>query len=250
MIARWLWPHRVVRDFLPTKALTELREAVLSSPYLAATDLNEGFAGTSGFTLLFQLEERARAERLLPELTPFLTKVIQPKANVFFLNPLVIHAGGSGVAPHADKTLVSYLDSGEPPFPFCVSVLYLSLPEEKTGGHLVFHRPLGKLARQPRENMLIEFPGWMLHEVTPLTSAEGSPPRISLVLEQYSIAPAMRAEIPSWSLETTRPFSEFLEQAEAEPDLEAQPLFEAEPQGEEIGREALSEQVEGGGIDG
>ena len=213
MLLRWLWPHRVTPDLLDPSELASLREAVLNSPYLAATDLNDGFEGTSGFTLLFHAEQRDRAEALMPELKPFFARALQPAANVFFLNPLVIHAGGSGVAPHADKTLVSYVD-GDPPFPFLVSVLYLSLPAEKKGGNLVFHRVYGKLRRQPAENLLIEFPGQMMHEVTPLTSQPGSPPRVSLVLEQYQIGEKMKAEIPSWSLETTRPFSEFLDEVE------------------------------------
>lgn len=210
MLVRWLWPHRVVPNLLETAELAALHRAVLDSPYLAGTDLNEGFAGTYGFTLLFWREEIPRAERLMPELEPFFAKVLQPAANVFFLNPLVIHAGGQGVAPHADKTLLSYVSEGDPPFPFLVSVLYLCLPPEKKGGHLVFHRAYGKLKREPQENMLIEFPGAMLHEVTPLSSQEGSPPRVSLVLEQYELPEKMKAGVPRWSLETTRPFSEFL----------------------------------------
>ncbi len=227
MLARWLWPHKVVPSYLSSQQLAALRAAVLDSPYLAATDLNEGFEGTSGFTLLFDRSELDRVVRLMPELEPFLSKAIHPKANVFFLNPLVIHAGGSGVAPHADKTLVSFVAEGEPPFPFAVSVLYLSLPAEKQGGELVFHRLLGKLRRRPEENMLIEFPGWMLHEVTPLSSLDGSPPRVSLVLEQYHVTEQMRAGIPNWSLETTRPFSEFLDEASDEEPL-SKDLLEAE----------------------
>ena len=214
-LARLVWPHRAVPDCLPAPALTALREAVLSSPYLAATDLNEGFTGTSGFTLLFHREERERAVALIPELGPFLDRALKPGANVLFLNPLVIDSG-SGVAPHADKTLVSYLDSGEPPFPFCVSVLYLSLPSTKSGGRLVFHRAVGKLEKTPAENLLLEFPGWMLHEVTPLTSQAGSPPRVSLVLEQYALRPEMKERVPRWSLETSRPFSDFLDEVATE----------------------------------
>lgn len=232
-LARWLWPHRVVSSYLPTEQLRALREAVLNSPYLATTDLNEGFEGTSGFTLLFDRSEMDRVVRLMPEMQPFLVRAVHPRANVFFLNPLVIHAGGTGVAPHADKTLISFVAQGEPPFPFAVSVLYLSLPREKQGGELVFHRPYGKLRRRPEENMLIEFPGWMLHEVTPLSSVQGSPPRVSLVLEQYQVTEQMRAGIPSWSLETTRPFSEFLDEASDE-ELLSEEGLEVDPSASSI----------------
>ncbi len=109
MLRRWLWPHRTVEQALRSEELLALRQAVLTSPYLAETDLNEGFTGTSGFTLLFHREETERALALLPELGPFLEVAVKQAANVFFLNPLVLHAGGNGVAAHADKTLVSYV---------------------------------------------------------------------------------------------------------------------------------------------
>lgn len=214
MIQQWLWPHRYRPQVLEAEALSRLKMAVLESPYLAVSDLNEGFTGTRGFTLLFHIEEKQRAEALMPELKPFFAKALKPKANVFFLNPLVIDSG-VGVAPHADKTLVSYVGPGEnPPFPFCVSVLYLCIPSEKTGGQLVFHRLIGRLPRKPLENLMIEFPGWMMHEVTPLVGRVDSPPRVSLVLEQYHLSPTLKAQVPKWSLETTRPFSEFMELAE------------------------------------
>lgn len=215
---RWLWPHRSLENALAPAQLQALREAILASPYLAETDLNEGFTGTSGFTLLFHREQISRALKLLPELGAFLEVAMKPKANVFFLNPLVLHAGGNGVAAHADKTLISYVEQGEPPFPFCVSVLYLSLPSEKKGGKIVFHRAFGKLAKRPVENLLLEFPGWLLHEVTPLTSEPGSPARVSLVLEQYRLNDEMKAQVPSFRLETTRPFSEFLEEVQTGPE--------------------------------
>ncbi len=220
MIQRWLWPHRYQPQALESSALSSLRSAVLASPYLAGSDLNEGFTGTRGFTLLFHIEERQRAERLMPELKPYFAKTLRPKANVFFLNPLVIDSG-VGVAPHADKTLVSYVKEREnPPFPFCVSVLYLGIPPEKIGGQLVFHRLIGRLPVQPVENLLVEFPGWMMHEVTPLSGPTDSPPRVSLVLEQYHLTPALKAQVPRWSLETTRPFSDFMELAQETGDDE------------------------------
>ncbi len=95
-------------------------------------------------------------------------------------------------------------------------MLYLSLPAEKKGGNIVFHRAIGKLEKKPVENLLLEFPGWLLHEVTPLSSEPGSPPRVSLVLEQYQLSDQMKAEVPRFSLETSRPFSDFLDEVESE----------------------------------
>ena len=227
MFSRWLWPHRYHHDFLQFDQLKALRQAILESPYLADTDLNAGFAGTYGFSLLFHREELGRAEALMPALGPHFKKVVHDKTNVLFLNPLVIHAG-QGVAPHADKTLVSFV-AEDPPFPFAVSVLYLSVPPEKTGGQLVFYRWFGKRIVTPEENLLVEFPGWMLHEVTPISAAEGTPPRISLVLEQYHLSERLKAEVPNWYLETSRPFQEFLRDADPDEDDEKEEEEEEEP---------------------
>lgn len=206
-----VWPHQKKDDLLGEQDLEQLRAAVLESPYLAETDLNEGFSGTRGFSLLFKRSERERAEQLMPALIPYFEKVLKSEANVFFLNPLVI-VGGGGVGPHTDKTLTSYVD--DPPFPFCVSVLYLKLPQPRSGGDLVFHRFFLKRRVIPRENLLVEFPGWLLHEVTELSSTDPEP-RISMVLEQYRLEPEQLQEVRDWHLETMRPFEDFLtEEAE------------------------------------
>lgn len=209
MLTRRLWPHRIRTGTLGESQLAALRAAVLESPYLAESDLNEGFTGTQGFSLLFKRDQFDRVAQLLPAFVPFLEATLKPQANAFFLNPLVIHGGGA-VRAHADKTLSSYL--AQVPYPFCVSVLYVALPTPRTGGRLVFHRWFGRHGLQPEENLLLEFPGWLKHEVTELRSESGQP-RVSIVLEQYQLSQAGLEELIPWHLDSNRPFDFFLEQA-------------------------------------
>jgi hypothetical protein len=215
VLTKYLWPHRRRLDTLPETDLATLRSAVLDSPYLAESDLNEGFSGTKGFSLLFRRDQLERAKEWMPCLGPYFELVLKPEANAFFLNPLVIHGGGA-VGAHADKTLSSYLKSV--PYPFCVSVLYLNLPEPRTGGNIVFHRWFGRHTVSPQENLLLEFPGWLKHEVTELKS-ESDSPRVSMVLEQYRLREDALQELVPWHLDTNRPFEFFLDQA-LNPDQE------------------------------
>jgi hypothetical protein len=186
---------------------------VLDSPFLADSDLDHGFKGTLGFSLLFHREHVERVTKLIPELEPHLQKVLKPETNVLFLNPLVIQEG-KGVPAHADKTLASFTRE-RTPYPFCVSVLYLGIPPDCRGGHLVFHRLWGSRAVTPSEGMLVEFPGWLLHEVTPFQASGSGQPRVSLVIEQYAVKPELKAQLPEWFLDSCRPFEDFMQMAGA-----------------------------------
>ncbi len=208
----WLLPHRTEAEALAPAATRALCQAVLDSPYLAQTDLNSGFSGTYGFSFIFRRTGLPQAVQIMPELQPYLDKVLLPQANAFFLNPLLIRQG-AGVAAHADKTLRSWTQPDEPPFPLRVSVLYLQVPAALQGGELIFRRFGLKLVRiQPRFNTLVEFAGHILHEVTPMSnSAEEA--RISLVCEQYQLQEDLLELVPEFSMDSTRAFDDFLEAA-------------------------------------
>ncbi|MBX3167325.1 MAG: 2OG-Fe(II) oxygenase [Candidatus Eremiobacteraeota bacterium] len=217
----FLVPYRVRPQLLEADELERLALAVLNSPYLAASDLDQGFQQTYGFSVLFQRSQVERFLLMLPSARPCLEKVLRPDCQAFLVNPLVIHEGAA-VAPHADKTLLSFLPPGSKvPFPYRVSVLYLCLPPNLQGGELVFHRnALIKARFQPRVNTLLEFPGWLYHEVKPWKQSgmgTRNAPRVSLVCEQYRLKPQLLEQIPEFHLESTRSFAEFL--ADGERDL-------------------------------
>ena len=110
MISQLLWPHKTKVETLSPEQLSELLSSVLESPYLAESDLNEGFSSTKGFSIMFRRDQLERAKELMPTLVPYFDSVLKPEANAFFLNPLVI-SGGGAVGAHADKTLASYIKS-------------------------------------------------------------------------------------------------------------------------------------------
>lgn len=202
-------PFALVRPALPAEQIEALRQCVLSSPYLAANNLNHRFSGTRGFSVVFRLEGRARIAREFPLFDQYLSEILHPRCNAFFLNPLVV-LGGSRVAPHVDRSLRSYTRPEEPPNPVRVVVLYLQVPENLKGGHLILHsnRPLVDI--EPEPNKMVFFRGDLRHEVTELEAQEGQE-RVSLVCEQYRLPPALLESIPSFEIRSKRPFDDFLQ---------------------------------------
>lgn len=202
-------PFALVRPAVPEDQLEALRQAVLSSPYLAANTLNHRFSGTRGFSVVFTQEGKARVARQFPAFSEYLDLVLHPRCNAFFLNPLVVQ-GGSRVAPHVDRSLRSFTKPDEPPNPVRVVVLYLQVPEELTGGRLILHgnRPLVDI--EPAANKLVFFRGDLRHEVTELEAREGQE-RISLVCEQYRLPAALLERVPPFEIRSKRPFEEFLQ---------------------------------------
>ncbi|MFN8611936.1 MAG: 2OG-Fe(II) oxygenase [Vulcanimicrobiota bacterium] len=224
----FLVPYRVRPNLLDPVELERLAQAVQASPFLAASDLDHGFEQTYGFSVLFQRTQVERFLRLLPSARPCLEKMLRPDCQAFLINPLIIHEGAA-VGAHADKTLLSFLPPGcKVPFPYRVSVLYLAVPEDIQGGELVFHRnALVKARFCPRVNTLVEFPGWLYHEVKAWTCKGPTDcPRISLVCEQYRLKSSLLEQIPEFHLESTRPFSDFLtaESTENEPAEQKQTM--------------------------
>jgi hypothetical protein len=215
-VLSFLVPFRARRDVLTESELLALREQILQSPYLAGSDLDHGFENTYGFSVLFQRSQLERCLKLLPAARPYLHRVMDRKSQVFFMNPLVIHEG-HGVGAHADKTLASFVPANSRvPFPYRVSVLYVGVPPNLRGGELVFHRNAFVRARfLPQVNTLVEFPGWLYHEVKPWKQVgwdgRAAAPRVSLVCEQYRLTPQLLQHVPDFHVETTRDFQGFLD---------------------------------------
>lgn len=213
----WLKPFREAPDLLPAEALETLRQDILRSPYLADTTLNERFAGTRGFTVVFTREGLDEVERHFPSFIPYLVKVLHPRCNAFYLNPLVIRKGAR-VQPHRDRSLRSWVKPREPGYPLKVSVLYVQKPDELRGGQLILHRrgPVGRF--DPRPNLLVEFRGFLRHEVTEVVcDGDEIPARISLVCEQYRLPAAVLELVPPFAVKSKRTFEDFMKDAMQEP---------------------------------
>lgn len=195
-------------DAFTPRYLRKLEARILDCPYFAVNNLNRDFVGTKGFSIVFRRSHLADVEAQFPYFKLYLDRALQPDCNAFYLNPLLLKAG-SRVDPHIDRSLRSYCKTIDPPQ--VVSVLYVSVPPDLTGGELVLRdhkRQVGQIA--PRTNTLLLFQGNLTHSIKPVTSAST---RLSLVCEQYSLEEHELEDIPDFKLES-RALREKTEKAE------------------------------------
>ncbi|MBT9582165.1 2OG-Fe(II) oxygenase [bacterium] len=216
---RWPWhkPVRCQTGVLPADQAAALRQSVIDSPWLSDTTLNMRFASTWGFSVAFRRGGLARLRKIFPAFVPYLDVVLEDGYNAFFLNPLVIFRGGQ-VEAHIDCSLRSYTAPLEPPFPGKVSVYYAQVPDQLQGGQLLLSRGDGKeLARvTPVPNMVVQFDGELMHQVTPFQGsdcAELDRSRISLVCEHYRLSDTLLTRVPDFHFESSRQFGEFFDRA-------------------------------------
>lgn len=191
--------------FAPTY-LAELETAILTSPLLGKNPLNQYFATTQGFSVVFRREGMADVIERFPAFAPYLVTALSPMANAFYLNPLVLPPGAR-VMRHADFSLRSYDPTTEPPA--FVSVLYVQVPEDLEGGRLrLFQADDSCIAEvTPQEGTLLYFRGDLRHDVTEVAAGSA---RISLVCEQYCLSPEALNQVPRLTVQTTAGFGALL----------------------------------------
>jgi hypothetical protein len=176
--------------------LRKLRQAVLGSPHLRSDPLNRDFVGARGFAVVFRAGAKDRVLREFPAFARYLELALDPTCGAFYLNPLLVGAGGR-VDPHIDRSLRSYVKTVPPPTR--VSVLYVALPKQLRGGELVLRRGKRELARhRPSLGELVVFDGDLEHAVT---QVDGEGERFSLVCEQYTLTDAELDGIPEYLVE-------------------------------------------------
>lgn len=195
--------------------LVALRSPLAQSPYLKPNVLNQRFASTQGFSLLF-----ASPADLPPQfrfLAPFLN-LLDRRCNYFYLNVLQLAESGR-VERHIDHSIRGY--AGTLPFPRRVSVLYLQA-EEIEGGNLLFYNARDEVVRTvvPETGKWVSFAGRLKHGISPVTRC--GLPRLSLVCEQYALRQSQRVYVPEFALKSTATFDTFL--SEALPDNEVNTL--------------------------
>jgi hypothetical protein len=177
--------------------LNELRMQILSCPYLAASNLNDRFAGTKGFSVKFKRSGIGEVERHFPFFQPYLRIALKSECNAFNLNPLILE-GGSRVEPHVDCSLSDYCKAIT--IPTIVSVLYVQVPPDLQGGELVFQERKHQVSQiQPQANTLLYFRGDLIHSVNEVKSSQA---RISLVCEQYNLSETRLQQIPEFEIES------------------------------------------------
>lgn len=219
------------RRALPLPLVAELREKLLTSPFVARSTLAGSFRHSRGFAITFTAEGRPQLESRFPFLTPYLdlalsreagrrlepwwrrsrTPVIE--ANAFYLNLLLISEGGS-VGRHVDATLREPAGVDHV-VPVRVSVLYLEVPQRK-GGELRLFRG-GRLTERvrPEVGKLVWFRGDLDHEVTPVEAAPEGTERASLVCEQYALPTEALTRLELVHVQSKAGFAAYLADASA-----------------------------------
>jgi predicted 2-oxoglutarate/Fe(II)-dependent dioxygenase YbiX len=123
---------------------------------------------------------------------------LKSSCNAFYLNPLVINAGG-GVKAHIDCSISSYI--GKTTIPNIVSVLYVEIPSDLQGGELILQHHQNQVAQiQPKTNTLLYFRGDLTHLVDEVKSLQ---PRVSLVCEQYKLSETQLQQIPKFDVKSS-----------------------------------------------
>ena len=194
---------KAVPEALPPMAVEAIRLTILDSRLLGPTQLDGGFTGTLGFSLTFRRDGLHRLARTFRAFMPFVEAALLDDCNAFILNPLVVQEG-RGVGAHVDGSLRSY--SPTIGCPAAVSVLYVQVPAGLEGGRLrLFRRGRAVQEVTPTPRTLLTFRGDLAHEVTPVAGDQPKleTARISLVVEQYRLAPSDLAQIPEFTFYST-----------------------------------------------
>lgn len=190
-------PFETVPNAFDPVYLKSLRKQIARCPELAANTLNRDFVATRGFSVVFRADTRGRVDKAFPFFKPYLDRVLRPECNAFYLNPLSLERG-SRVDPHIDRSLQSYCARVDPPL--VVTVLYVEVPPQMSGGELRLSRGrklLGTIT--PAENTLVAFAGDLTHSVA---RVETPGHRLSLVCEQYALTDRELGHIPDYAIQS------------------------------------------------
>lgn len=172
-------------NFLSNEECKELSRYIIKHPLIDKSVLSDGFSSSYGFVIRFNEYSKIdfmNSKYNLKKLHDVFEKIKEPGTNAYVCNPLILGKGKS-IEYHYDDTLCMYTYFGASILPVCVTVLYLQLPDEFTGGELCvadFEKVVPVVGKK------VVFRGDMQHAVKEFTSTENTK-RVSLVFEQYNV---------------------------------------------------------------
>lgn len=194
-------------DYMDPEVFSRMQQCLVGHPKITSNSLNpEGFVGTRGFVLRFSGEKGVErfyrvtkfncGEDGFHPLIPFFERARHPDSNAFVLNVLVCDKPTSVddliVNTHVDDTLGHDVRNTQF-LAHTVSVLYVSVPDDMTGGELrirgnetIFDEDKILDSIKPHENTMAAFRGDSYHEVNGYDT-QTDKVRLSLVLEQYKV---------------------------------------------------------------
>lgn len=208
-------------DALAPAALAALRDGVLGSKLLGDSPLGGTFTATRGFSITFHRDRSRDVLARFPFAEPFFELALDaarvrevqrvpllrgpPVPNAFYVNVLVVPPGAS-VGRHVDATLGP---SNGSVIPEAVAVLYLDVPDDLRGGALsLWDRDARVQDIEPRANRFVLFAGRLGHEVGVVTASR---PRVSIVCEQYALAPGVLSAVPALKVHSRSAFQAVLD---------------------------------------
>lgn len=209
-------------DALEPAAHAALREGVAASKLLGDSPLGGTFSATRGFSVTFHRSRVNDVTARFPYVAPFLELALDerrvrdvqrrpflggpPIANAFYLNVLVVPPG-TAVGKHVDATLGP---SNGSVIPEAVAVLYLDIPDDMRGGALVLYAGDELVDEiEPRTNRFVLFAGSLGHEVRAVESTSRA--RVSIVCEQYALAPGVLSAVPPLKVQSRSAFQAVLD---------------------------------------
>jgi hypothetical protein len=186
-------------EAFPVKYLDDLQKNIMACKYLAVNNLNRDFVATKGFSIVFKKTAIEMVKKQFPYFDQYIDTALDPYCNAFYLNPLLL-SYNSRVDPHIDRSLRSYLKTIDTPL--TVSVLYIQIPENFSGGELVLTNRKKRVGEiKPVVNTLLYFQGNLTHSVNRMDS-KGN--RLSLVCEQYCLDDDELEQIPEFTIESRK----------------------------------------------
>jgi hypothetical protein len=172
---------KVEKDFLTKEECRSLTEYITNHELVDQSDLSDSFSSSYGFTIKFNMYSKydfIRSKYNLKRLYDIFERIKEPGTNAYICNPLILEKSTT-IGYHYDDTL----GIGNP---VCVTVIYLDLPSDMTGGEFCMRDHSHTFVEPPEIGKKLTFRGDMCHMVRPYETNENKR-RVSLVFEQYKL---------------------------------------------------------------
>lgn len=185
------FPHvQTELGFLTEEECSDMADYIMNHQLIGNSILSTSFSSSYGFVIRFNKYSKFDFEHSkydLKKLFDVFERIRVPGTNAYVCNPLILEKNKS-VGYHYDNTLGIKTFFGASVLPICVTVIYLQLPKNFTGGELCLcdFEKTYTTEEAPVVGKKLVFRGDMCHAVNEFQTDEDTK-RVSLVFEQYRI---------------------------------------------------------------
>lgn len=215
------------KNIFDDAVLTEMTHTLLQSKLVGESTLSGTFSKnrSRGFATVFTKEGAAQLLQKWPILSTYwhwlnrkhenkntdIPANLAREGNAFYMNVLMVPPlPYEGIGAHVDSTL-SGICGWKDARPYCVSVVYLTVPSFLSGGELCLWNDGSMLAEiKPIQHQAVHFDGSLVHAVKPwkryghriLQRVDPVPYRVSLVCEQYQLPDEHLEQMPIFRVQS------------------------------------------------